>query len=86
MDAREELQKLLDALSTQRDELIVRAHLAKLEAEDEWREMEGKLERLRDTAAKVADTANSAGEDVLAAARLLGEEIARGYRRLRDLF
>lgn len=86
MDPRDELQKLVDTLSTQRDELVVKAHLAKLEAQDGWYELEGKLGQLRSTAEKVADTAEEAGRDVGAAAKLLGEEIARGYERLRDLF
>lgn len=86
MQAREELQKLLDTLATQRDELVVRAHLAKLEAQEEWSELEGKLELLRAKAGQAADVAGDAAEDVAAAARLLGEEIARGYERLRKLF
>ncbi len=86
MQAREELQKLLDTLATQRDELVVRAHLAKLEAQEEWSELEGKLELLRAKAGQAADVAGDAAEDVAAAARLLGEEIARGYERLRRLF
>lgn len=86
MQAREELQKLIDALATQRDELIVRAHLAKLEAQDEWRELEDKLDALRAKAKQAAEVAGEAAEDVRAAARLLAEEIGRGYERLRRLF
>ena len=86
MEPREELQKLLDKLATQRDELAVRAHLAKLEAQEEWGELEGKLEALRAKVGQAADVAGDAAEDVAAAARLLGEEIARGYERLRRLF
>lgn len=86
MNPREELQKVVDALSTQRDELIVQAHLAKLEAEDEWRDLEVKLTQLRASAETVADTAEAVGHDVAAATKLLGEEIARGYDRLRKLF
>jgi SMC interacting uncharacterized protein involved in chromosome segregation len=86
MEPREELQRLLDTLATQRDELVVRAHLAKLEAQEEWGELEGKLEQLRAKVGKVADVAGDAAEDVAAAAKLLGEEIARGYERLRRLF
>lgn len=56
MQAREELQKLIDALATQRDELIVRAHLARLEAQDEWRELEGKLDELRAKAKQAAES------------------------------
>lgn len=86
MDPREELQKLVDTLATQRDELIVKAHLGKLEAEDEWRELEGKLAQLRATADRVAATAGEVGRDVAAAGKQLGEEIARGYERLIKLF
>lgn len=86
MHPREELQKLLDTLATQRDELIVRAHLARLEAQDEWGELEAKLQQLRDRAGQAAEVAGDAAADVAAAARLLGEEIARGYERLRRLF
>ena len=43
MDTREEIQKILDKLAQQRDELIVQAQLAKLEAMDEWKNVEGKL-------------------------------------------
>lgn len=86
MQAREELQKLIDALATQRDELIVKAHLAKLEAQDEWRELESKLDELRAKAKQAAEVAGEAAEDVRAAARLLAEEIGRGYERLKRLF
>lgn len=85
MQAREELQKLIDALATQRDELIVQTHLAKLEAQDEWRELEGKLDELRAKAKQAAEVAGEAAEDVRAAARLLAEEIGRGYERLKRL-
>lgn len=45
MTANEELKKLLDRLATQRDELIVKAHLARLEAQDEWAQLENSLSR-----------------------------------------
>lgn len=86
MEPREELKKLVDTLATQRDELIVRAHLAKLEAQEEWGELEDKLRELRAKVAQAADVASDAAADVTAAARRLGEEIARGYERLRRLF
>ncbi|MFN3594050.1 MAG: hypothetical protein ACK4TK_05130 [Thiobacillaceae bacterium] len=86
MQVREELQKLIDGLATQRDELIVKAHLAKLEAQDEWRELESKLAELRAKAQQAAEVAGEAAEEVRAAARLLAEEIGRGYERLKRLF
>lgn len=86
MEPREELKRLVDTLATQRDELMLRAHLAKLEAQAEWGELEDKLEVLRAKAGQVADAAGDTAEDVAAAAKLLGEEIARGYERLKRLF
>lgn len=86
MQTPEELQKVMDSLATQRDELILKAHLAKLEAREEWRELEDKLEVLRGKAAQAADVAGDAANDIASAAKLLGEEIGRGYERLRKLF
>lgn len=86
MQTREEMQKVLDNLATQRDELILKAHLAKLEAREEWHELEGKLEQMRSKSTQLASTAGDAAQDVASAAKLLGEEIARGYERLRKLF
>ena len=86
MDTREEMQKILDSLAQQRDELIVQAHLAKLEAMEEWESMEGKLTQLRTKAGLVGDSAEDTARNVKAAAKQLAEEIARGYDRIRKLF
>jgi len=83
MTANEEFKKLLDRLATQRDELIVKAHLARLEAQDEWGQLERQLEQLREKAAEAAAITGDSGREVLAAAKHVGEEIARGYERLR---
>lgn len=86
METREELQGLVDTLATQRDQLLVQAHLAKLEAEEEWGALEHKLDQLRAKASQTAAVAGDTATEVAAAAKLLGEEIARGYERLRRLF
>ncbi|BBP03549.1 hypothetical protein TPL01_10880 [Sulfuriferula plumbiphila] len=86
MDTREEMQKILDSLARQRDELIVQAHLAKLEVMEEWENMESKLAQLRAKASQVSDSAEDTARDVKAAAKQLADEIARGYDRIRKLF
>lgn len=83
MNAKEDLKTLLDRLATERDELIVKAHLARLEAQDEWAQLEKQLAQLREKAAVVATVSGDTAREVLAAAALAGEEIARGYGRLR---
>lgn len=83
MNANEELKRLLDRLTTERDELIVKAHLARLEAQDEWAQLEKEFGQLHEKAAVVATVTGDTAREVLSAARLAGEEIARGYERLR---
>lgn len=86
MNAREEMQKMLDALAQQRDELIVQAHLARLEAMEEWKNTEGKLAQLRAKVDQAGDTAGEAARNIEASAKHLAEEIGRGYDKLRKLF
>ena len=86
METREEIQKMLDKLAQQRDELIVQAQLAKLEAMDEWQSVESKLSRLRSNAGPLKDTAKESAKDIQAAAKQLADEISRSYDRIRKLF
>ena len=86
MESREEIQKMLDKLAQQRDELIVQAQLAKLEAMDEWKNVESKFSQLRSKSGPLKDTAKESAKDIQAAAQQLAEEISRGYDRLRKLF
>jgi len=86
METPEEIQKIIDKLAQQRDELIVQAQLAKLEAMDEWKNVESKLSQLRSKTGPLKDTAKESAKDIQAAAKQLAEEISRGYDRLRKLF
>ena len=86
METREEIQRMLDKLAQQRDELIVQAQLAKLEAMDEWKNVEGKLSQLRNNTGPLKDTVKESAQDIQAAAKQLAEEISRGYDRIRKLF
>ena len=62
-----------------RDELRVQVHLAKKEVQDDWEELEDKME---DMVAKAQLEAT--GEGVKDAAEQLGEELKLGYQRIRD--
>jgi hypothetical protein len=75
----ESLQKLLDELRTQRDELKLKLHLAKADARDEFAELEKKFEQLR---SKVAAAGADAGE----AGGRIAEELRKGYERVRSRF
>ncbi len=85
MGAREEMQDLLAKLATKRDELIVQANLAKLEAREEWAELEGKLAELRAKAEAAGDIAEETAEGVAASAKDVVADLQAGYERLRKL-
>lgn len=85
-ERREKLQSLLQRLETERDELKVKIGLAKLEAKEEWTEMEEKLDRLRGRMKRLRDEADDASDDIGEAFELLGDEIKEGFSRIRKLF
>jgi hypothetical protein len=70
-DLKRDLKKL-------RGELELRVHLASMEAKQEWQELEQKWQRFS-SRARLEESAESVGD----ALELLGEEIKRGYKRLR---
>lgn len=85
-ELREEMKKLEDALLQQRDELRVKLHLARADARDEWEELEHKWTEVQGKFAQLQQTAGESMNEIESAARLLGEEILKGYERIRRLF
>ena len=79
----EEVKKMMDALKRQRDELKLKIHLAKADAADEWDKAEEKWGHLKAKAHSVREEAEGSSKDVTAAAKLLVDEIKRGYERIR---
>jgi len=80
-----DLQRLVDELKEQRDELRVRLHLAKAEARDEFEKLEKRWEHARGRLAVIGREAGEASKDVGDAARLVLDEIKTGYQRIRKL-
>lgn len=86
MSKRTDVDELIDSLERMRDQIKVKIHLAAADARDEWEELERKLGQLRGKASTIGKVAGEAAEDVGEAVDLLGEELKRGYERLRKLF
>ena len=82
---RERLQKLMKQLEQERDELKVKFGLAKLEAREEWQELEKKMDALRGRMKVVGDEAKETSGDLGAALDVVAEEIKDGFDRLRKL-
>jgi vacuolar-type H+-ATPase subunit D/Vma8 len=74
-----ELDDLIADLKQKRDELRVQVHLASKEAQEEWQELEEKM----DDFVSKADIGRT-GEGIGDALNQLGQELKLGYRRIRD--
>ena len=79
----DDLKKMVDDLTRQRDEINLQLHLAKAEVRDEWDKLEPKLEDVKGKIATVSDVAGQTAESVTAAAGLLADEIKQGYDRIK---
>jgi len=83
MSFHEELERLKEGLLQQRDELRVKAGLAKLEAREEWDKVEEKVDHLLAKFEGFGEEASEVSEDVLEKAKLVGEEIKTAYERIK---
>ncbi|HEV7735476.1 MAG TPA: hypothetical protein VGR62_25100 [Candidatus Binatia bacterium] len=86
MLSKETLDKLMDDLRRQRDELKLKVHLAKADARDEWVGLEKQWEHLRAKLAGAGSEASDVAENVGAALGSVAEELRRGYDRIRRHF
>jgi hypothetical protein len=74
-----ELDDLVEQLKRKRDELRVQVHLGSKEVQDEWEELEGKMEHFSATA-RLGET----GEGIGDALGQLGHELKLGYERIKE--
>lgn len=74
-----EFDDLVADLKQKRDELRLKMHLASKEAQDEWEELEEKMQEFS-SRAELGKTGEGLGD----AFGKLGEELKLGYKRLRN--
>lgn len=74
-----DFEDLVADLKQKRDELRLKIHLASKEAQDEWEELEEKMQDFS-SKAELGKTGEGLGE----ALGKLGEELKLGYRRIRS--
>jgi len=74
-----EFDDLVADLKQKRDELRLKIHLASKEAQDEWEELEEKMQEFS-SRAELGKTSEGLGD----ALGKLGEELKMGYKRVRD--
>lgn len=74
-----EFEDLISDLKQKRDELRVQIHLASKEAQEEWQELEEKMDDFMSRA-----DLGKTGEGISEALGKLGQELKLGYQRVRD--
>ena len=82
MDIREEFDKLVEKLKSERDNLNLKAHLASMDAKEELKEAEEKWSQVKEKAAQIADDAVDTSEEYIGKAKIIGEELKETYRRI----
>lgn len=81
-DIKNNINDMLNDLKQERDELYLKYKLAKLEANEEWVELQAKLNKLEAKAKELGGATVDASKDIGAAAKLLGEEIRDGFKKI----
>ena len=81
-DVKEHIDELVRDLTYERDRLRVKLGLAKLEAMDEWRDLEKKFGKLESKAKEIGGATAEASKEIGAAASLLGQEIRKGLESI----
>ena len=74
-----EFDEMIADLKQKRDELRVQIHLASKDVQDEWEELEDKMQKFAARA-----ELDKTGEGLSDAFKSLGDELVRGYERIRD--
>src|SRR4026209_1131502 len=89
-EAREEIKsrwdKLIEDLQRERDEIRVRLNLARKEADAELHKLDARIEDLQARSKDARGVADSALDDIEAAAKKLWEEIRAGFDRVRKTY
>ena len=82
MEIKEEFEKLVEKLKTEREEIRLKVHLASMDAKEELKETEKKWTQLKDRASKIADETADTSEEYIAKAKMVGEELKETYKRI----
>jgi len=79
-----DLDALWGQLKTRRDELQVKAHLARAEIRDEWEELEDKWKYAEKKLDKLQHEAKDSAVELGDSAKIVLEEISQAYDRIKQ--
>lgn len=86
---KEDIEQMIVKLRQQRDELKIKIHLAKADAEDEWAVAEKKWEELKpkieSMTASMATTGGELTKELGVTVKEIGDDILKGYERISNI-
>ena len=85
MDLQQEINKLFDTLKTERDELKLKIHLGKMDAQEEWEKAEQQWQHFKSKADALGSASKEGAQEIGTALKLLGEEIGQAFSRIRKV-
>jgi hypothetical protein len=83
MTIKEEFENLLSKLSTEREEINLKLHLASMEARSEIEQAETKWQQIKTKASEIADESVETSEEFIAKAKVVSEELKESYQRIK---
>ena len=81
-----EYERLMRKLKTERDELQLKAHLASLELQQEWRQTEQSWEKFKFKVSRLGKEAEHSADEIGEVLNLLGQELKDSYKRFKKIF
>ncbi|MGR8998554.1 MAG: hypothetical protein ACU88J_05855 [Gammaproteobacteria bacterium] len=82
MPTKIEFDNLLAKLKSERDEIMLKLHLASMDAKEEFEEAEINWNKIKIKAAEIADDSKETSEEFIAKAKIVGEELRETYNRI----
>jgi hypothetical protein len=83
-EIKQTVSKLMTAIRQDRDELRVQVHLASQEIKEEWNRLSDQLLKLNEQWVPVEKAVGETAQGVLEGLQLTGEELLKGFRKIRD--
>lgn len=80
-----DLETFVQKVQQQRDELLLKMHLAKAEAKDEWAVAEKKWEQMKAKTPALARESGESMKELGAAVKSVGKEILHSYDRIKKI-
>jgi hypothetical protein len=83
MALKEDFERLLESLKTERDEIKLKLHLGSMEARGEFEKVEKNWDTFTQKASDIADDTVETSEEFIEKAKVVGEELKATYDRIR---